>query len=185
MGSVNGGFIADDARSHVSGYSVNKSINSGANLLRSRSLIDAQAQRSVSAMSGRGGSYLPPGLHHTGLGGPLGHHLSGLHSLGLSPLGMAGLSGSMGAMAGLPTLSGMGLSRAGRNSGCSTKSTKTLTQQNGQSLKRSHKSKPPTGKTNKPTKSAGQTKGETLATSTTALVPAEVSSTENLSSTKA
>ncbi|XP_057372454.1 uncharacterized protein LOC130693341 isoform X1 [Daphnia carinata] len=111
MGSVNGGFIADDARSHVSGYSVNKSGNGGVNLLRSRSLIDGPTQRSVSALSGRGPSYLPPGLHH-GMGGAMGHHLSGLHGMGLGPLGMAGMGGSMNAMAGLPTLSGMGLSRA-------------------------------------------------------------------------
>lgn len=190
MGSVNGGFIADDARSHVSGYSVNKSAN-GVNLLRSRSLIDGQAQRSVSAMSGRGASYLPPGLHHSGLSGPMGHHLSGLHGLGLSPLGMAGLSGSMSAMAGLPTLSGMGLSRAGRN-GCSSKSIKTLGQQDNPTPNRKHqtKSKPPTGQSGRSTKSSnGQTDnshGEILTTSTTTLIAPEnmpVSSTETLSST--
>ena len=102
-GSVNGGFIPDDARSHASGSNVN--------LMRSRSLIDGQVLqpngRSVSALSGRGATYLPPGLHHQFAGAGF----SGLH-------GMAGLSGSMSAMAGLPTaLSGLGLSRAGNKSG--------------------------------------------------------------------
>ena len=60
MGSVNGGFIGDDARSHVSGYSLNK--GSGMNLMRSRSLAEGQSQRAMSAMSGR---YLSAhGLHH-------------------------------------------------------------------------------------------------------------------------
>lgn len=186
MGSVNGGFIADDARSHVSGYSVKNSAN-GANLLRSRSLIDGQAQRSVSAMSGRGASYLPPGLHHGGMG-PMGHPLSGLHGLGLSPLGMASLSGSMSAMAGLPTLSGMGLSRAGRT-GCSGKSVKSMNEQNGQHKRHQSKSKQSAGQSTKSTKSNAQidnASGEALTTSTTTLIPAEnvpASSTETLSST--
>lgn len=183
MGSVNGGFIADDARSHVSGYSVNKSAN-GANLLRSRSLIDGQAQRSVSAMSGRGASYLPPGLHHSGMG-PMGHPLSGLHGLGLSPLGMAGLSGSMSAMAGLPTLSGMGLSRAGRN-GCSGKSVKSMNEPNGQHKRHQSKSKQSAGQSTKSNEQTDNASGEALTTSTTTLIPAEnvpASSTETLSST--
>lgn len=59
MGSVNGGFIGDDARSQVSGYSLNK--GSGMNLMRSRSLAEGQTQRAMSAMSGR---YLSShGLH--------------------------------------------------------------------------------------------------------------------------
>lgn len=106
MGSVNGAFIPDDARSHVSGYSMNKSGAAG-NLIRSRSLIDGQSARSVSALSGRGGTYLPPAMHHSGLG----PHLGGL-GMGLGGLAMPGLGGSMNAMAGLPTLTGMGLSRA-------------------------------------------------------------------------
>ena len=186
MGSVNGGFVADDARSHVSGYSVNKSGN-GVNLLRSRSLIDGQAQRSVSALSGRGGAYLPPGLHH-GMSSAMGHHLSGLHGMGgLGPLGMAGLSGSMSAMAGLPTLTGMGLSRAGRT-GCSGKAVKTLNQ-NGPQKRHQTKTRNPTGKSGN-SASTGHTDnatGEALTTSTTTLIPSESlpSSTETLSSTQA
>lgn len=189
MGSVNGGFIADDARSHVSGYSVNKSGNGGVNLLRSRSLIDGPTQRSVSALSGRGPSYLPPGLHH-GMSGPMGHHMNGLHGMGLGPLGMAGLGGSMNAMAGLPTLSGMGLSRAGRNgTGCSGKSSKT-TNPNGQNKRHHSKSKNPNEKSCKSALATSQTDAtnEMLTTSTTTLIPSEslpASSTETLSSTQA
>lgn len=121
MGSVNGGFIGDDSRSHVSGYSMNKaSVNgSGVNLIRTRSLVDGQGQqqqqqRSISALSGRGATYLPPGLHHSSLGAMGHHHLAGL-GLGLGGLNMGPLGGSMN-MAGLPTLSGLGaLSRAGNS----------------------------------------------------------------------
>ena len=78
MGSVNGGFIPDDARSHVSGYSLNKA---GVNLARSRSLADGQSQRSMSAMSGR---YLPPhGLHGMPMSMGLGM------GLGVPNMGMA------------------------------------------------------------------------------------------------
>lgn len=183
MGSVNGGFIADDARSHVSGYSMNKSANGGVNLLRSRSLIDGPTQRSVSAMSGRGPSYLPPGLHH-GMSGAMGHHLS---AMGLGPLGMAGMGGSMNAMAGLPTLSGMGLSRAGRN-GCSGKASKT-TDQNGHNKRHHSKSKTQkSANSTLPTSQTDNATNEALTTSTTTLIPAEslpASSTETLSSTQA
>lgn len=208
MGSVNGGFIGDDARSHVSGYSV-KPGSAGANLLRSRSLIDAQAaHRSVSALSGRGGSYLPPGIHPGGMAG-LGHPLSGLHGMGLGHLGMAGLSGSMGAMAGLPTLSGMGLSRAGSRLGCSGKAVKTVEttsdgqqqqqhqqqrqQQQRQSNRRHHSKNKSMTKSGQSASSADRqadkvNKGDPLTTSTTTLIPSEslpASSTETLTSTQA
>ena len=99
MGSVNGGYIADDARSHVSGYSLNKS----GQLMRSRSLAEGQPQRAMSAMSGR---YLASGL-------PL-NAMMGTSSMGLTGLGMSAMPG-MSAMSGMSAmaLSPMGLSRAG------------------------------------------------------------------------
>ena len=68
MGSVNGGFIPDDLRSHVSGYSLGKA---GVNLVRSRSLADGQSQRSMSALSSHGRYLAAAGGHgamHHGLG---------------------------------------------------------------------------------------------------------------------
>lgn len=177
MGSVNGGYIADDARSHVSGYSMNKA---SGNLMRSRSLIDAQSQRSVSALSGRGGAYLPPAMH-SGLGAHLGL------GMGLGGLAMPGLGGSMSAMAGLPPLSGMGLSRAGRI-GCSTKTPKTVGNETRRNRTKSASQRQSKGD-EKPTSVDNQRKDSTndnLSTSTTALVPAEAqSSSETLSSTQA
>lgn len=183
MGSVNGAFVADDARSHVSGYSMNKSAAAG-NLIRSRSLIDGQSARSVSAMSGRGGAYLPPAMHHAGLGQHLGM------GMGLGGLAMPGLGGSMNAMAGLPTLTGMGLSRAGRT-GCSTKTVKTINDARPSKTKAPAAQRPPTGKADEKRQPAGDERNkhnstDNLNTSTTALVPAEsASSTETLSSTQA
>ena len=98
MGSVNGGYIQDDARSHVSGYSISKA---GANLVRSRSLADGQSQRSMSAMSGR---YI------------LTHNLHGI------PINMG-----LGMGIGVPNM-GIGLSRTGgQNSHCYRQRTSTST----------------------------------------------------------
>lgn len=93
MGSVNGGFIPDDARSHVSSYSMHaNSKGQPVNLVRSRSLADGQSQRSMSQMSGR---YLPShGLHGMPMSMPIGTH-------GMS---MAGLQ--------VPNM-GLGMSRSG------------------------------------------------------------------------
>jgi hypothetical protein len=116
------------------------------------------------------------------MSGAMGHHLS---AMGLGPLGMAGLGGSMNAMAGLP----MGLSRAGRN-GCSGKGAKTM-DQNGQNKRHHSKNKSQTRKSansNLPTSQTDNATNEALTTSTTTLIPAEslpASSTETLSSTQA
>lgn len=168
-GSVNGGFIPDDARSHASGYSLNKS-SGGVNLIRSRSLIDGQVPqtgRSVSALSGRGATYLPPGLHHQ----------FSAAGMGLTGLNMAGLSGSMSTMAGLPTLSGLGLSRAGKQhlkKECSNKCHPNTTKK---TLTTSATCPVST------TKTTNQRDRKSLSTSTTALLPEEASSSETLSST--
>jgi len=113
MGSVNGAFIGDDARSHMSGYSLNKA--GGMNLMRSRSLAEGQSQRAMSAMSGRYLSSHP--LHHlNGMNGMMGsiNGLAGMPGMPGIP-GMAGLTGmgAMPGMAGMVGMAGMGLSRAG------------------------------------------------------------------------
>ena len=164
-GATNGGFIPDDARSHASGYSMNKA--GGVNLLRTRSLVDGQVQppggRSVSALSGRGPTYLPPGLHH---------QFSGAGLSGLSGLNMAGLTGSMGAMAGLPTLSGLGLSRAGTNPKQKTKTDSSATYATTKTIKSTKKTV------------SSDSKEENLSSSKAALIPEEAcSSTGTLSST--
>ena len=214
MGSVNGGFIGDDSRSHVSGYSMNKaSVNgSGVNLIRTRSLVDGQG-RSISALSGgRGATYLPPGLHH-GLGA-MGHHsINQLAGLGLGGLNMLNPSALGGSMAGLPTgISGLGpLSRAGRAKSYDTTAetnetttttaadatrttsdqTKTLTSTK---KKRHSKHRQQSGSTKGCSSSMGMSPNKKLmedpsiGCSTTALISAEAlpaSSTETLTSTQA
>ena len=113
MGSVNGAFIGDDARSHMSGYSLNKA--GGMNLMRSRSLAEGQSQRAMSAMSGRYLSSHP--LHH--LNGNLNQLINSLtNSLipfqsfyiigeNINQLGMNGMMGSINGLAGMPGMPGM------------------------------------------------------------------------------
>jgi hypothetical protein len=95
---------------------------SGVNLIRTRSLVDGQG-RSISALSGRGATYLPPGLHHN-LGAMSHHSINQLAGLGLGGLNMLNPSALGGSMAGLPTgISGLGpLSRAGRTKSFDTTS---------------------------------------------------------------